>query len=281
MQQVEQNLNFDFAMTGEDGKELEPMFGPGLTGMRNLGNRCASSASQHVMHANLTSDPHSCYMASSLQSIFSLPTFQTRYSTAFFLHTPNCGSSSPATCFECQMAKVADGLLSGRYSVPRVPDEVDAGFSPSPDAPETKAPIAFQEGIKPSMFKALVGKDHADFSTMKQQDAGEFLLHLFELVRRSALAQGEIDPTKIFTFAFEERLQCTGCKGVRYKAADGEFLPLSIVATEKKSEAMVVEGEEKKVEYLPVELLSCLEAFTSPADVDYKCPACDSTAAIK
>lgn len=40
-QQVEQNLTFDFAMTGADGKELEPLFGPGLTGMKNLGNRSA------------------------------------------------------------------------------------------------------------------------------------------------------------------------------------------------------------------------------------------------
>ena len=38
-QQVEQNLNFDFAMTGADGKELRPLHGPGLTGLRNLGNR--------------------------------------------------------------------------------------------------------------------------------------------------------------------------------------------------------------------------------------------------
>ena len=37
--QVEQNLKFDFAMTGEDGKDLEPLFGPGLTGLANLGNR--------------------------------------------------------------------------------------------------------------------------------------------------------------------------------------------------------------------------------------------------
>ncbi|KAK4702423.1 ubiquitin carboxyl-terminal hydrolase 5/13, partial [Phenoliferia sp. Uapishka_3] len=256
--QVEQNLNFDFAMTGEDGKELEPMFGPGLTGMRNLGN--------------------------SLQSIFSLPTFQTRYLTSFFTHTVNCRNPSPATCFECQMAKVADGLLSGRYSVPREPDEVDAGYAPSPSSSlptEAKPTIAFQEGIKPSMFKALVGKDHVDFSTMKQQDAGEFLLHLFELVRRSAKSEGEIDPTTIFSFAFEERLQCTGCKGVKYKAADGEFLPLAIVAKEKKNDAMVVEGDEKKVEYLPVELLDCLEQFASPADVEYKCPACDCGAAVK
>lgn len=40
VQQVEQNMNFDFAMTGADGKELEPVFGPGLTGLKNLGNSC-------------------------------------------------------------------------------------------------------------------------------------------------------------------------------------------------------------------------------------------------
>lgn len=220
-------------------------------------------------------------MASSLQSIFALPTFQERYLTAFYTHTTNCTNPSPANCFECQMAKVADGLLSGRYSVPRQPDEADVGFEPSEHAGESKPPVAFQEGIRPSMFKALVGKDHADFSTMKQQDAGEFLLHLFELVRNSARAQNEEDPTKILTVAFEERLQCAGCKGVRYKPADGEFLPLSIVATEKKNDEIVVEGEEKKVEYLPVELLGCLDNFTSPADVEYNCPACDSKAAIK
>ena len=27
------------SLTGEDGKALEPVFGPGLTGLSNLGNR--------------------------------------------------------------------------------------------------------------------------------------------------------------------------------------------------------------------------------------------------
>jgi uncharacterized UBP type Zn finger protein len=39
LQQLEQNLKFEFSLTGEDGKELDPVFGPGLTGLRNLGNR--------------------------------------------------------------------------------------------------------------------------------------------------------------------------------------------------------------------------------------------------
>ena len=39
LQQVEQNMKFDFSMTTEDGKELMPLFGPGYTGLKNLGNR--------------------------------------------------------------------------------------------------------------------------------------------------------------------------------------------------------------------------------------------------
>jgi len=40
-QQIEQNLKYDFSLTGDDGKALEPVFGPGLTGLANLGNRQA------------------------------------------------------------------------------------------------------------------------------------------------------------------------------------------------------------------------------------------------
>jgi ubiquitin carboxyl-terminal hydrolase 5/13 len=39
VQQLERNLTFDFSMTTEDGKSLDPLFGPGYTGLKNLGNR--------------------------------------------------------------------------------------------------------------------------------------------------------------------------------------------------------------------------------------------------
>ena len=32
-------MSYNFNMTGDDGTELEPVTGPGLTGLRNLGNR--------------------------------------------------------------------------------------------------------------------------------------------------------------------------------------------------------------------------------------------------
>lgn len=41
--QLEHNLKFDFSMTGDDGQELQPVFGQGLTGLKNLGNRYAAT----------------------------------------------------------------------------------------------------------------------------------------------------------------------------------------------------------------------------------------------
>ena len=73
------------------------------------------------------------------------------------------------------MYKITDGLVSGRYSVPRM----HAGAS----SIATQKP-GFQEGIRPMMFKNIIGKGHAEFSTMRQQDSEEFLTHLVQTLRR-------------------------------------------------------------------------------------------------
>lgn len=39
-----------------------------------------------------------------------------------------------------------------------------------------------QIGIAPRMFKALVGWGHPEFSTNRQQDAQEYLLHFINMV---------------------------------------------------------------------------------------------------
>ncbi|GAA5941060.1 ubiquitin-specific protease UBP14 [Sporobolomyces koalae] len=264
--QVEQNMNFDFAMTGADGKELEPVFGPGLTGLKNLGN--------------------SCYMASSLQSLFSLPVFQDRYLTSFLTHVPTCTNPNPATCFECQMSKIADGLLSGRYSIP------SSSNSTADDSSAAPTPVRFQDGIKPSMFKALVGKDHSEFSTMKQQDAGEFLNHLLEYIRRSSKKENSQDVTvETFGYSMEERLECTKCRGVRYRQQDQEGLSIPVpirklavdmVVEEKESSEGDGDAKQKKEEYERVELKECLDNLTTPQEIDYTCSACnDKTTALK
>lgn len=75
--------------------------------------------------------PNSCYMASVLQTLFSIPAFQDRYyrrpspdlsqnyaSESAAVHWATCSQALPADCLECQLFKLADGLLSGRYSHP-------------------------------------------------------------------------------------------------------------------------------------------------------------------
>lgn len=120
-------------------------------------------------------------MASVLQTVFSLPAFQQRYNTIDLNHSLSCDEPLPADCVECQMHKVADGLLSGRYAHP-------ANYVGSADhtpQSENSSPV-FQEGIKPTGFKALIGKGHEEFSTMRQQDSEEFLTYLLTVLRRDA-----------------------------------------------------------------------------------------------
>jgi ubiquitin carboxyl-terminal hydrolase 5/13 len=135
----------------------------------------------------------SCYMASVLQVLFSLPRFQERYYGGAHSeasdHWATCRESLPAHCLECQMFKLSDGLLSGRYSNPQSePHQKNLLSSLSVEQVDSAHPVSenvsFQAGLKPTGFKALVGKGHAEFSTMRQQDAQEFLQHLLTVLRR-------------------------------------------------------------------------------------------------
>lgn len=51
--------------------------------------------------------------------------------------------------FNCQMAKLVEGMCSGEYSRPNSTDN----------------------GIRPKIFRRVVGRGHPEFSTAKQQDA--------------------------------------------------------------------------------------------------------------
>ena len=42
-----------------------------------------------------------------------------------------------------------------------------------------------QNGIAPQMFKTVIGRGHAEFSTNRQQDAQEFFMHLLATVDRA------------------------------------------------------------------------------------------------
>ena len=242
--QIEQNLRWEFSMTMEDGKELKPLFGPGFTGLKNLGN--------------------SCYLASILQCLFALPVFQNRY---YHPQEPPIAAQHPAEDLETQLRKVADGLLSGRYSYP------DSDVIASEHSPE----VPHQKGLAPAMLKHLIGRGHEEFSTMRQQDAFELLLHLFKLITRSVHPAPLQDPISSFRFVMEQRLQCLSCKKVRYHSDEQENIsipvPVRRIPHEPTSKS---EEAQPKDQFEPVTLKECLDIFTSPEVVELTCPSCNS-----
>lgn len=265
-------------------------------------------------------------MASVLQVLFALPAFSDRYLTKGAAHALMCQNTNPATCFECQMAKMADGLLSGRYSVPR-PETSEANddataeaFAPpgsgqsedlSGQPVKEKPVVAFQEGIRPIMFKSLVGKDHPEFSTMRQQDSEEFFKYLVSLIQKTSKSEGigasmpeedrSPDPTETFKFQMQERLQCQVCKGVRYKSVPEEsvsmpvpFIKASTAHSINSSMDVDVKGKasaegtedaaigsldstDSKTEYQPVAIEECFRLLTSTAQIEYRCPRCEKS----
>lgn len=236
--QVDENLRWEFVMTDDDGHELKKLFGKGFTGLKNIGN--------------------SCYLASTLQCLFALPQWQKRY----YLPTVELPAvDEPAKDLETQMRKIADGLLSGVYSVPDI------------DVTTTEQGVQYQKGLSPAMFKHLVGRGHEEFSTMRQQDSFEFLQHLFKLITRSKHNGPLQDPTEAFRFVMEQRLQCLSCKKVRYRddEQDNISIPVPLTKVPRK------EGEEDGPdEYEPVTLKQCLDSFTAAEIVELTCPACQS-----
>ncbi|KIP02239.1 hypothetical protein PHLGIDRAFT_32271 [Phlebiopsis gigantea 11061_1 CR5-6] len=244
--QIEQNLTFDFSLLGEDGQALEPVFGPGLTGLANLGN--------------------SCYMASVLQTTFALPAFQDRYLPTAKSHWEYCPETLPADCLDCQLHKLADGLLSGRYSHPRPAENAP----PPPKLLAHAAPTAvFQEGVRPSTFKALIGRGHDEFATMRQQDSEEFFTHFIAAVRRQLKRTGAgADPTAVFAFGMEQRLQCGECARVRYRVDAADVVSVPVPKREKG-----VDGE-GKAQFEDVALAECLDVLTGVEALEYTCPSC-------
>ncbi|NWY52400.1 UBP13 hydrolase, partial [Chionis minor] len=234
----------------EAGVKLKPMYGPGYTGMKNLGN--------------------SCYLSAVMQAIFSIPEFQRAYVgnlPRIFDYSP----LDPTQDFNTQMAKLGHGLLSGQYSKPPMKSELIEQVMKEEHKPQ-------HNGISPRMFKAFISKGHPEFSSNRQQDAQEFFLHLINLVERNPV--GSENPSDVFRFLVEERTQCCQSRKVRYTERVDYImqLPVAMEAATNKDELIAYELKRREAEAArrpPPELVrakipfsACLQAFSEPSNVE-------------
>ena len=213
---------------------------------------------------------NSCYMNSVLQVLFATP----ELNAAFEAHGPALERSAPTDASQdllAQLTKLRDGLHGPRYA----------------QSGESEEAVC----VQPRMLKHLVGINHSEFSSARQQDAQEYLQHLLELVGRAertvggrlggaAAAWGGLAP--LFSFEQEERIGVDGM--VCYKPTKGctqllvpvpleqatnsaEYLAYEERAKRQKTDAPAADAaEEPVVPIVPFE--ACLAKLLAPASLD-------------
>jgi len=233
--EVELNANYAFDAITEAGAHLQPVSGPCMQGLQNLGNSCyMNSVVQLLLSGTVTELAHR-YGTAPAGSITDHALLK-RVST----------SDAPDDLL-CQTAKVGCALTSGFFAKPEAVLLAENSDNSSPTANDPKYRLA------PRMLKHVVGKDHVDFCTGQQQDAAQFLQYLLERLDRAELSAAAVltkgdaplnVSSHLFSFQTKSRMVCSSDKRVKYKDNAAETIWSLRVPMEKA----VVKMEESGVE---------------------------------
>jgi ubiquitin carboxyl-terminal hydrolase 5/13 len=87
------------------------------------------------------------------------------------------------------------------------------------------------------------------------------------------------EPTQLFRYATEQRLQCTVCQKVRYRTDEGDVCSVPVEVNEITSTEQGGSGDGKKEgaeekKYSPVTMESCISSLMGEEELDYGCPSC-------
>ena len=150
---------------------------------------------ENLKKIDISTRPHglenignSCYINSVIQNLIALDKiniFSIHSNPIAFTHITNC-QKNPSDCFTCQLIKLVSVLKSNEYKG----EDLE---------------------IRPYMFRYLVGKDHLEFRTQKQQDACEYLIHLFSFIKK-AEKELKAEYSSFFDFISVTKFDCPDCE---------------------------------------------------------------------
>jgi ubiquitin carboxyl-terminal hydrolase 5/13 len=114
-----------------------------------------------------------------MQAVFATKDFQKHYFENLKLEDAfRQAPADPTLDLDMQLAKLAHGILSGKYAVA-------SQKTVESEATEEANGNSGQDGIPPRMFKSLIGTGHPEFASSRQQDALEYFQHFLEQVERT------------------------------------------------------------------------------------------------
>jgi len=273
---IELNLNYNFSAVTEEGATLIPLKGINFVGMANLGNTCYFNSTLQMLMALENVVTH--YNGSSGSSGSSGSKSSSESSDGNegnqvggrrYVKSGAALGIAPPKDLRLQMAKLVEGMHTMTYveqatllstdlqrretllaeEIARTSSSTKEDVQSSSTTQEEKE---FEEVfVTPTSLRTLVGEGHPEFSTGKQQDAGEFLTHLmtyFETSARNIYNDPKEDLSRMFRFRTIERTDAGDEIGVKYDVTDGNTILRLSIPTEMISNRAEYEAYEKMQE---------------------------------